>query len=72
MTIQTTTSAAEIAPRWVVDLDGDTHSAHRSRREAREHASWLRRHPACCDRRRYGHGGLVTIIDSHRPQAATD
>lgn len=47
--------------RWIVLLDGELDQRCRTRAEAREHARWLRRHPAVRDRQRFGHGGHVCI-----------
>lgn len=55
--------------RWTVELDGEVDGRFATRSEAREHAAWLRRHPAVTDRRKYaGIGnarvsGRVVIID---------
>lgn len=49
---------------WAAVLDGDTAGAdlRASRAEADRDAEWLRHHPACRDRVRYGHGGVVRVI----------
>jgi hypothetical protein len=49
--------------RWAVKLDGSLEETHASRREAREHAAWLRRHPAVRDRKRHGNGGRIVVED---------
>jgi hypothetical protein len=50
--------------RWSVELDGETDARFATRREAREHAAWLRRHPATQARKRHGNGGHVEIVDA--------
>jgi len=46
---------------WLVLLDGEVDRRCRTRAEAREHARWLRRHPAVIDRRVRNMGGRVTV-----------
>lgn len=45
-------------------LDGDIEGAdiRQSRAAAERDARWLRRHPACLDRRAFGLGGSVRVV----------
>ena len=53
---------------WAAILDGDIAGAdlRATRAAARADAAWLRRHPACRDRVRYGHGGSVRVVRVER------
>jgi hypothetical protein len=49
---------------WAAVLDGAIAAAdiRQSKALAEADARWLRGHPACADRRRFGHGGIVRVI----------
>ena len=47
--------------RWTVELDGEVDGRFASRAKAREYASWLRRHPAVSDRRKYAWIGNTRV-----------
>jgi hypothetical protein len=53
---------------WAAILDGDIAGAdlRATRAAARADAAWLRRHPACRDRARFGHGGSVRVVRVER------
>lgn len=49
---------------WAAVLDGDLEGAdcRRTKAAADADARWLRNHPATHDRRQYGHGGVVQVL----------
>lgn len=63
----TTETATQTKPAhanvWAVYLDGVLEATYASRRGAREHAAWLRRHPVVRDRRLFSDAGVVEVRD---------
>jgi len=52
---------------YSVTLDGVLMEAFTHKQKAKDYARWLDRHPATKDRRLFGHGGVVGILDQADP-----
>jgi hypothetical protein len=48
---------------YSVTLDGVLMEAFSRKQKAKDYAEWLGRHPGTQDRRLFGHGGIIDILD---------